>query len=290
MNKKDEKETLKCLSYPVYEAPGKTVLFGEIVNREDFDKKQNCVPVNWPKPKVQFDRTCGIYASAISMEANGTVLFHLPENGINHSILKYPKKNLLQFGKWQKKMALRSLDLYSISLFFSKLLDCFKIKDTQILNLPKHGKGEPYIKAICDLLIKGNTIIIALDVKDGFPAKDKGHGCHWALIFGFIYLKKVKFLVTQYGGNYLWDGEALFMSNKLMPPMNPNEGIYVKAKLTTSIGPVSSYKKVAVVDEKTNLPKKYFRRIKETSLKNFRFTGLAVPAPALKDKVLEFNP
>ena len=198
MNKKDEKETLKCLSYPVYEAPGKTVLFGEIVNREDFDKKQNCVPVNWPKPKVQFDRTCGIYASAISMEANGTSVaparkrdkpfdFKISEEKPT-SVREVAKKNgITEFGP-----------IFDIALL-SKLLDCFKIKDTQILNLPKHGKGEPYIKAICDLLIKGNTIIIALDVKDGFPAKDKGHGCHWALIFGFIYLKKVKFLVTQYG-------------------------------------------------------------------------------------------
>lgn len=291
----DDQKLPKCLNNLITESPkSKPIPFKDIVTRDTFQKEVNFIPEEWPKPQVQHGPCCGIYASSISMQYNGTSEMKIPparKRDVEPD-LKISKVEFSSIRAFCKSKGITEFGGIFDFKHFGQIFDYFKIANTEGLDLPTHDKGLPFTRAICEKLIKGNTIIIAADVKDEFPSTNKGEGAHWALIFGFIFLQKTcLFLVTQYNGYYLWTAESLFKSNKAMPITNPKAGIYIKSKSNAFTS--SNYRKSPhFVDEnaRSQLPKNFFREVKETKLNSsFRFKGYAVPAPALKTTVSEFD-
>jgi TPR repeat protein len=132
----------------------------------------------------------------------------------------------------------------------------------------KEEKG--YIQKVIDSIRTGHNVILPVDVgKDGFPGNMKGMDTHYALAWGIIYKNnQYYFLVTQYGRHYLWSAEALLKSHKQMPNHNPQQGEYYKDRRKDYYYPKKKDQAVPVCD---------LRRVPPSSLKNFKFTALAIP-------------
>jgi hypothetical protein len=257
--------------------------FIELVNSDGFDSKNHHIPSQWLlRPVAQKGPCCGIYMAVDLAGYSGLSSEPIPparkadlaeadlkENKEVESLRNFAKKNhLTGFG------ALFNRESFSI---FAKRL---KMKETEQLKLPT---TEPeYIKKICNTLESGKAVIISADVLRGFPTRRNVEGAHWALIFGYIYLNGVcHFLVSQYGGYYLWNAPALFQSNKKMPFKNSFCGTYVKKD--------KNYVKIGELDKKSCPSGTKFYKIEETSLTKFRFSGFAASALPLKNKVTDFS-
>ncbi len=240
------------------------------------------LPAIWPPTTDQVGPCCGIYAFKHAWENSGIVprgfipparkydLNPSEKNDFTYSLRSICKKNSLTvYGA-----------IYNI-FYFAHLAQLVKLKGgfPVIFSRIEHE----YIHKICQVIDSGYTLIIACDLKNDtdFPGPHSGRRTHWSTILGYIFFKQsCYFLVTQYGNYYLWSAKALYKSNFEMPLINYHFGYHGKNK-NPETGD-SSYLKVKDLKQTSGIK---LAHVKERTLRDFKFTGYAVPSPYVQNAV-----
>jgi hypothetical protein len=128
---------------------------------------------------------------------------------------------------------------------------------------------DSYIKSLVTAIQGKHTVILPIDESDGFPGDMKGMETHYALAWGFIFKNnQYHFLVTHWGKHYLWSADDLLRSHEQMPDDNPIHGEYYKDREQDYYYPKTKDQSVLERDR---------RMIPASSLRDFKFTALAIP-------------
>ncbi|GEM_PF-5546916 len=183
-------------------------LFFSPTKRGNFPQSED-----WPTPRIQEGPYCGFLALCIALDYA--------------RITKFSTHGPSKLIEIAKELKLTTVGEIINIKFFAHIL--------QTLTIP-HGKAiqntsSHFIAEICKQVDEHNTVIASCDLgpNSNFPGVSGGARAHWALIFGYVYLKgrqkddeengdevedELYFLVTQYGKYFLWSAKDLQESNQ----------------------------------------------------------------------------
>lgn len=263
--KENQSVVSSCLSKSLFTQHGMVGLKDLIV---ECDQTNYWIPAIWPVRKEQRDHCCGLYAMDIGLH-----------HGFGRSNILTPparkdkKDNIISLRQIAKQKELSAFgEIFSIKSF-KKLADHFKFPNCKILK-PNTHDPEKFTHAICNQLKKDSVIVTSLDMKGLFPGAAKGLHTHWALIFGYVYIKnKCYFLATQWGLYFLFPADKVFWSNKKLPEKNPKAHphfIYYKNEDTKN----THFRRKRPNDDLSTLDVRYAIG---DSLDEFRFSLFCIP-------------
>lgn len=234
---------------------------------EQIDFSKSRIPKHWPERSHQKGPTCGLKALEIAIKDSGCQNPPMARKNGN--------KDIISLRKVAKDLKMTSAgEMYNVN-DLKMLADVFKFPYCKVEVGDKNK--ERYIKKICDSLNEDYSVIVACEVKDGFPSREDGYHTHWALVFAYYCIKdEYYFLVNHHGNYYSWSATELFLSNLLLPVKNPRafpDYYFFKKKDGKSLYEVSI--KNPKLTEDKEIKKIYGSTV--STLADFALTMLLVP-------------